>query len=79
MPLYDLEYTNLRAGKPAWDWTTRKTLDFPPGIHEQTVLRQAKLLCGLEDRKGRVFTAGSVLEYRPFGLDTVLFLSPHIA
>ena len=75
---YIAEYTDTFAGKANYSWVRRATLvDMPEMVTKRQMMRAARKALGLEGIHGRIVGIyGDVLEFRPYGICTVLFISP---
>ena len=90
MHKYDIEYTDTFAGEANYCWVKRAVIDVPewphfkgwdgngriePKGYRSTLMRRAKESVGLTGVKGRTTDFGDVIEFRPYGMCTVLFVT----
>lgn len=91
MNTYDVEYTDTFAGEANYCWVKRATVHMPELTHygydglygyakanriaERELMKRAKAAMGLTDIRGRKESHGDTIEFRPYGLATVLFVT----
>ena len=88
---HQIEYTDTFGGEANYCWVRRATVTMPEltrygydGRHgyakankryERELMRRAKAAVGLTGVRGRRDDIGGVLEFRPYGCATVMFIS----
>lgn len=88
---YDIEYTDTFAGEANYSWVRRATVTMPEltqygydgGTNyakanrrfERELMRRAKAAVGLTGVRGVRSSHGDMLEFRPYGSATVLFVN----
>lgn len=91
MNKYDVEYTDTFAGEANYCWVKRATVHMPDLTHygydglygyakanriaERELMKRAKAAVGLTGIRGRKESHGDTIEFRPYGLATVLFVT----
>ena len=91
MSTYDVEYTDTFAGEANYCWVKRATVHMPElthygydGLHcyakanriaERELMTRAKAAVGLTGMRGRKESHGDTIEFRPYGLATVMFVT----
>lgn len=91
MNKYDVEYTDTFAGEANYCWVKRATVHMPDLTHygydgaqgyakanriaERELMKRAKAAMGLTGIRGRKESHGDTIEFRPYGLATVLFVT----
>lgn len=68
------EYTDTFGGEANYSWVHRVTL--PAYLSDRQAMRRAKAVMGLTGLRGRTYNSGDVIEFRPYGHNTVLFIYP---
>lgn len=71
-----VEYTDTFGGEANYCWAQREVINAPGDVKTSTLMRRAKKALGLSGLRGRVFEYGDLIEFRPYGMATVLFISP---
>lgn len=74
MTTLTLEYTDTYCGDPNYSWARRVNLTVPDNISDRALMRRAKAAIGLSGVRGRTTDYGDMLEFRPHGVCTVLFI-----
>ena len=69
-----VEYTDTFAGEANYSWVKRATIRLDGSLSDKQVLAQAKKLMGLSGVRGDVTDTGDVVGFRPYGMNTVLFV-----
>ena len=73
-----IEYTDTYGGEANYSWVRRETFVYSGGKERyqtsRSVMRKAKALMGLSGLKGRTYDHGDLIEFRPYGMCTVLFV-----
>lgn len=72
---YSIEYTDTFGGDPNYSWVKRATIQAPSDISSRALMRRAKKEMGLSGVRGRTSEYGDMLEFRPYGSCTVLFIT----
>ena len=73
---FNIEYTDTFSGEPNYSWVERATIAAPDSITDTALMRRAKAAVGLTGARGRRMDLGDTIEFRPYGMCTVLFISP---
>ena len=88
--LYEVEYTDTFGGEPNYCWVKRATIHVPewnhfkgwdgngriePKGYQACVMRRAKAVVGLTGVKGVTYDVGDGYEFRPRGINAVLFVA----
>jgi hypothetical protein len=71
-----IEYTDTFAGDANYSWVRRAEFEAPETITDTALMRRAKKALGLSGVRGVRETWGETLVLRPYGLGTILFISP---
>jgi hypothetical protein len=74
---YAVEYTDTFAGEANYSWVRRAIIEAPANAAASLIMRRAKKALGLSGARGRTIQFGEVIEFRPHGRATVLFVSEH--
>ena len=88
---HDVEYTDTFGGEANYCWVQRHTITMPELTHygydgssnyakanktyERELMKRAKAAVGLTGVRGRSCSYGGMLEFRPYGRATVLFVN----
>ena len=90
MHTYNAEWTDTYGGEANYSWVKRATVAVPewpafkgwdgngraePRAYQRTVMRRAKAALGLSGLRGRTFNHGDLIEFRPYGMCCVLFVT----
>lgn len=90
MHIYDIEYTDTFGGEANYSWVKRGKIAVPewdrfsdwdgngrrePKGFQAYVMREAKRKAGLTGIRGKTYPTGDGYEFRPYGMNTVLFVS----
>lgn len=78
-----VEYTDTFAGEANYCWVRRYTITMPELTHyakankvyARELMRRAKALCGLTGVRGKTWWHGDEAEFRPYGMNTIMFIS----
>lgn len=72
---YLVEYTDTFGREANYSWVNRITIE---SASEKTsvLMRKAKKALGLSGLRGRTNDMGDLVEFRPYRLATVLFITP---
>lgn len=84
MNKYTVEYTDTFGGEANYSWVKRASLteqmrcDGAKELRacEARIRRKAKAAVGLSGVRGQWCDIGDVMEFRPYGMCTVLFVMP---
>lgn len=71
----DVEYTDTFGGEANYSWVDRATLTLPVGISDRAIMRRAKAAVGLTGYRGRTDNFGDSIDFRPYGMCTVMFVT----
>lgn len=87
---YNVEYTDTFAGEANYSWVKRARIAMPELTHygydggtnyikanriaDRELIRRAKAEMGLTGVRGRVDRYGDMIEFRPYGMCTVMFI-----
>lgn len=85
-----VEYTDTFGGEANYSWVRRATVDMPDSIHygydgshgytkaakayRRELMRKAKAVMGLTGVRGETVEIGEIIEFRPYGMSTVMFV-----
>ncbi len=88
---YNVEYTDTFCGEANYSWVRRATVIMPELTHygydggtnyvkankvfQRELMKRAKAAMGLTNVKGRTYSHGDDLEFRPYRANTVMFIS----
>lgn len=88
--LHAYEYTDLFCGEANYSWMRRGTVTMPDlthygfdgssnyvranRIYERELVKRAKAAVGLTGVRGRTLRCGTSIEFRPYQMNTVLFI-----
>jgi hypothetical protein len=87
---YQAEYTDTFGGDANYSWVRRASFNVPewsafkdwdgngrrePKAYQRTVMRRAKAALGLSGLRGRTFNHGDMIEFRPYRMCCVLFIT----
>jgi len=88
---YSIEYTDTFGGEANYCWGKRATIAMPELTHygydgatgyskankvyQRELMKRAKAAVGLTGARGRVASYGDVIEFRPYGSATVMFIT----
>lgn len=91
MNRYQIEYTDTFAGEANYSWVRRHTVTVPELTHygydgatnyvrakriaNRELMKRAKALVGLTNIRGVTTHYGDSIEFRPYGMCTVLFIT----
>ena len=91
MNTYTVEYTDTFAGEPNYSWLRRATVSVSELTHygydgsqgyakankraERELMRKAKAAVGLTGVRGVKHNMGDMIEFRPYGTCTVMFVT----
>lgn len=72
---YSIEYTDTFAGEANYAWVKRETVLIEPRYSIKWLKSYAKKAMGLGGVRGKWTDYGDMLEFRPNGFATVLFIA----
>lgn len=88
---YSIEYTDTFGGEANYCWVKRATIAMPELTHygydgganyckankvyKRELMKRAKAAVGLTGARGRVVSYGDMIEFRPYGSATVMFIT----
>ena len=91
MNKHSVEYTDTFGGEANYGWVKRATIHMPELTHygydggtnyskankvyERELMRRAKAKMGLTGVRGQVFRYGDMIEFRPYGTATIMFIT----
>lgn len=91
MNKYDIELTDTFAGEANYCWVKRACVTMPELTHygydgssnyakvnkvyERELMKRAKAEMGITGLRGRVYSHGDMIEFRPYGMATVMFIT----
>lgn len=89
---FNVEYTDTFSGEANYAWVERVTISMPELTHygydgssgyakanrvfERELMRRAKASVGLTGVRGQRMDIGDTIEFKPYGMCAVLFISP---
>lgn len=73
---YAVEHTDTFGGEANYSWVNRQTIELPEGASDLALVRKAKRAVGLSGVKCRKADLGDLIELRPYGHCSVVFISP---
>lgn len=93
MNTYDVEYTDTFGGDANYSWVARHTVSMPELTHygydggtnyakanriaKRELMKAAKASVGLTGVRGHVDNYGDTIEFRPYRMCTVMFITWH--
>lgn len=72
---YLAEYTDTFGGEANYSWVKRATIEGDAALSDLALMRRAKAALGLSGLRGRTFRHGDMIEFRPYGMARVLFVT----
>ena len=69
-----IEYTDTFGGEANYSWVKRTAIPGRMGISQREAMRRAKAAVGLTGVRGRTYNNSDYIEFRPYGMCTVLFV-----
>jgi len=73
---FNVEYTDTFSGEANYSWVRRYQIETPEGTTQRQIMRAAKAAAGLTGVAGKTEDLGEMLDFRPYGCCTVLFVAP---
>jgi len=70
-----IEKTDTFGGEPNYCWVERHSITMPDNASDLAIMRKAKELCGYSGLRGRTDHYGDMIEFRPYGLCQIMFIS----
>ncbi len=70
-----IEKTDTFGGEPNYCWAERHSITMPDNASDLAIMRKAKELCGYSGLRGRVFNDGDMIEFRPYRVHQVMFIT----
>lgn len=75
MNKWNVEYTDTYGGEANYSWVRRARVETPPRARRALIMRRAKASVGLSGIRGQVTDCGDMLEFRPYGTASVMFVT----
>jgi len=72
---YLAEFTDTYGGEANYSWVKRATIEGDSGLSNLAVLRRAKAALGLSGLRGKTHHYGDMIEFRPYGMACVMFVT----
>ena len=72
---YKIEYTDTFGGEANYTWVKRATVDVADKTARRELMKAAKACVGLTGVRGTVQDCGDMIEFRPYGSCTVMFVT----
>lgn len=81
---FDVEYTDTFGGEANYCWVRREVVEMPDhrldsakarATYDRELMRRAKAAVGLTGVRGRRDDIGGTLEFRPYRMTTVMFVT----
>ena len=73
---FDVEYTDTFGGEANYAWVRRAQIELYSRASQNAIMRRAKAAVDLSGVRGRTTSLGEGFEFRPYGMCTVLFVTP---
>lgn len=73
--MYLAEYTDTFGGEANYSWVKRATIEAGDEPSDLALMRRAKAALGLSGLRGRTLRHGDMIEFRPYGMCCVLFVT----
>ena len=70
-----IEKTDTFGGEANYSWVERHSVTMPDSASDLAIIRKAKELCGYSGLRGRVYNYGDMIEFRPYRLCQVMFVT----
>ena len=70
-----IERTDTFGGEANYSWVERHSVTMPDSASDLAIIRKAKELCGYSGLRGRVYNYGDMIEFRPYRLCQVMFVT----
>ena len=72
---FNVEYTDTFGGEANYCWVKRATIETPYDPTTSLLMRRAKASVGLSGIRGVTHDYGDLIDFRPYGSATVMFVS----
>ena len=72
---FQVEFTDTFGGEANYSWVKRRELDIDKPVSDRELMRQAKAALDLTGLRGRTSKYGDMIEFRPYGCCTVMFIT----
>ena len=72
---YLAEWTDTYGGEANCSWVKRATIEAGDEPSDLALIRRAKAALGLSGLRGRTFNHGDMIEFRPYRMACVLFVT----
>lgn len=72
---WQIEVTDTFGGESNYSWVRRYTMPYKEGERQRDTMRRAKALAGYTGVRGRSSNYGDMLEFRPYRICHVLFIT----
>ena len=72
---YLAEWTDTYGGDANYSWVKRATIKAEGGTSDLALMRRAKAALGLSGLRGRTYQHGDMIEFRPYRMCCVLFVT----
>jgi len=72
---YLAEWTDTFGGEANYSWVKRATIDGDAALSDLALMRRAKAALGLSGLRGVTYRHGDMIEFRPYGMCCVLFVT----
>lgn len=69
------EWTDTFGGQANYSWVKRVTIKADGDTSDLALMRRAKAALGLSGLRGRTYQHGDMVEFRPYGMACVLFVT----
>ena len=73
--IVNIEKTDTFGGEPNYCWVERYSVAMPDSASDLAIMRKAKALCGYSGLRGRVYKYGDMIEFRPYRMCQVMFIT----
>lgn len=72
---YIVEYTDTFGGEANYSWVKRATIEADAALSDLALMRRAKAALGLSGLRGVTYRHGDMIEFRPYRMCCVLFVT----
>jgi hypothetical protein len=72
---YLAEWTDTYGGDANYSWVKRATIKADGDTSDLALMRRAKSALGLSGLRGRTYQRGDMIEFRPYRMACVLFVT----
>ena len=73
---YDCEHTDTFGGEANYSWVRRATIELPENASDRSIVLAAKKALEMTGLTCRKVSHGDMIELRPLGQCTVVFITP---